>query len=427
MGWRDELVSASFRDVPFKVKSSSTEVGRRSVVHEVPFSDIPYPEDFGKASGVYNITGYIIQTPSNGFNYIPERNALIDALSKKGTGTLTHPFYGGLQVVLSGRARFEETFDEGGIAKFTAVFIEAGSIQIPLTVLNPKSAVEQSADNLISAAGNYFTSVFNTTGPNFLSGTIGALGDFQKGLQMVQSTLYRVQATAVAKVSEALSTVASVRTSAAAIINAPANIVSAMENTFAVYRDLIPFFSSSSQGESGVDSALGLTGYGATNEESVSYYGGQLDPIPTGTETRTQQINNRNAMIAYFRVGGFAESIAAAGNIEYESYDQAHLVMEQLVEANDNLLSYLAEAKLDVLYDTVMASKPAFVSALLELGAALPPIRQYPILDIIPTLVISQLLYNDLSREQEIIDRNKIKVLHPGFPDGGTELAVLGE
>lgn len=427
MGWRDELVSASFRDVPFKVRNTATEVGRRSVVHEVPFSDTPYPEDFGKASGVYNITGYIIQNPGNDFNYIPERNALIEALTKKGAGTLVHPFYGGLQVVLSGRARFEETFDEGGIAKFSAVFVEAGVIQIPLTELNPKSAVEQMADDLISSAGDFFASVYDTTGPNFLSEAMGALGDFQTGLQMVQSTLYRVQATAVAKVSEALATVASIRTSAEDIINTPADIVSAMGNTFAAYRDLIPFLSSANQGESGVNAALGLTDYGDTNEEALSYYGGQLDPIPMGTDSRQQQIENRNAMSAFFRVGGFAEAIAAAANVEYESYDQAYEVMQRLEDACDSLLSYLAENELDELYDTVRASKPAFVSALLELGAALPPIRQFPILDIVPSLVVSYQLYDDLGREQEIIDRNKMKMINPGFPDGGTELAVLGE
>ena len=267
MSWRDELVSASFRGVPFKVKNTSTQVGRRSVVHEVPFSDIPYPEDFGKASGVYNVTGYVIQSVSNSFNYIPERDALIEAFNKEGTGTLVHPFYGEVRVVLSGRARFEETFDEGGIAKFTAVFTEAGSLEVPLSAYDPKSAIESIADDLIDAAGDFFESIYDTEGPNFLSGAIGALGDVEKGFQMVQSSLYRVNATVIAKVTEALNTVASIRTSIGAIINTPASLVEALKNTFAVYRDLIPFLSSANEGESGINAAIALTDYGATNED----------------------------------------------------------------------------------------------------------------------------------------------------------------
>lgn len=428
MSWRDELVSASFRGVPFKVKSASTEFGRRSVVHEVPFSDIPYPEDFGKAAGVYNITGYIIQNMQNNFNYFSERDALIEALNTKGTGTLSHPYYGELQVVLSGKVSFQETFDQGGIVTFSAVFIEAGKIQVPLSSFDPRSSVEIMSDNLLNKAGSYFKSVYSTKGPSFLSGPIGALGDFQKGLQTVQNTLYRVQSSVAAKVSEALATVGAIRTSIGSIISAPSAIVEAMSNTFNAYRGLIPFLSSDKDAASGVKAALGLLSYGESDDAANSYYTGQLDSIPDTTSARIQQQENRNAIVAYFRVGGFAEAIVSAANIVYESYDQAYDIMISLVNAADNVLEYLAEKKIDSLYDAIQSSKPVFVSALLELGASLPQIRQFDVpADTYPSLVIAKHLYNDLSREQEIINRNKTKLLHPGFPSGGTALGVLGE
>ena len=42
MSWRDQLEQASFRSVPFKVLRALTEVGRRVVVHQFPFSNVPY-------------------------------------------------------------------------------------------------------------------------------------------------------------------------------------------------------------------------------------------------------------------------------------------------------------------------------------------------------------------------------------------------
>ena len=48
MPWRDNLLSASFRGIPFKVLDTTTQVGRRNVLHQFPFKDVPYVEDLGK-------------------------------------------------------------------------------------------------------------------------------------------------------------------------------------------------------------------------------------------------------------------------------------------------------------------------------------------------------------------------------------------
>lgn len=427
MSWRDELRQASFRGVPFYVKSATTEVGRRSVVHEIPFNDTPYPEDFGKAAGNYDLTGYVIQNRENQFNYFTERDALIAALETAGPGKLVHPFLGELQVVLFGKAQIEETFDEGGIAKFTMKFVEAGVVEIPIGVVDQRGAIEKLADGLITAAGVSFTQLYDPTGPNFLTDAIGAAGDLEKGLQMVQNTLYRVQATSVAYVTSALMAVAEIRGSVASIISAPASIVEALKNTFKVFRDLLPYLSPADP-TSITTSALALTDYGKDNSEELSAYGGQLDPIPQTTPTRMRQQENRNAMVMFLRVGGLAEASAAAVNVAYTSYDQAYKTMQLLVAAYDNTLRYLADVGNDMMYDKVAAAKPSVVGALLELGASLPPLRSFTVpTETYPMLVLAYRLYNDLTREQELIDRNRIAALHPGFPQGGIVLEVVGE
>jgi len=429
MSWRDELRPASFRGVPFFVRSTSTEVGRRTVVHEVPFSDTPYPEDFGKAAGVYNITGYVIQNAGNNFNYMPNRDDLIKALEKEGAGTLVHPYYGEKQVVVTGRTRFEERTEEGGMAVFSIAFVEAGTLSLPTGTSDHKTWIEGVADDLIKAAGDAFTEVYDPSGPNFLTDAIGAAGDFSKGLQMVQASLYKVQATATSQLAAALSTVASIRTSASSIVDSPASIVEGMVNTFSAYRGLLPYVGAGDDGESGINAILTLMNYGNTNMDGTpSADGGMLDAIPETTPTRLQQKANREAMVLYFRVCGLAEAMAASVNMDFKSYDQAWGVMERLSGHADDLLEYLAQTEQDEMYEAVAAAKPQMVVALLELGAALPPVRYFQLPpDTYPSLVVAHRIYNDLDREQEVIDRNPDAMLNPAIPAGGSRLEVLSE
>ncbi len=126
MSWREQLREASFRGVKFYVDGAETEVGRRTVLHEYPFKDIPWNEDLGKATRHYTVTAYVVQSLDNSYDYFVERDKLIAALEEKDAGTLIHPYLGELQVVLAERASIEETSADGGIARFRMPFRDAG-------------------------------------------------------------------------------------------------------------------------------------------------------------------------------------------------------------------------------------------------------------------------------------------------------------
>ena len=136
MSWRSRLVwanedsqqrkTASFRGVPFFVRDSDRSIGRRNIIHQYPYRDIPpFIEDLGRDVDEFTIRGYVVQNTDNNQDYINERDALIEALRESGMGTLIHPFYGELKVNLLGRVRVEESFSQGGIARFTMTFVLA--------------------------------------------------------------------------------------------------------------------------------------------------------------------------------------------------------------------------------------------------------------------------------------------------------------
>src|SRR4051812_46874435 len=97
-GWIDRLVPASFRGAGVKVDKAEREIGRRTVTFTYPQRDTPFVEDLGLHPRVFSIDGYV----GGRGDYFPERDALIAAIDTPGPGTLVHPYYGTLQVAVTG-------------------------------------------------------------------------------------------------------------------------------------------------------------------------------------------------------------------------------------------------------------------------------------------------------------------------------------
>ncbi|EKI8827242.1 DNA circularization protein, partial [Escherichia coli] len=125
-GWREKLLEASFRGVPFKVEEESAGTGRRVETHEYPNRDKPYTEDLGKVTFRPSITAYVV-----GDDCFDQRDRLIEALNKPGPGTLVHPTYGELKVCVDGEVRVSTSKSEGRIVRFDLKFVEAGELSYP--------------------------------------------------------------------------------------------------------------------------------------------------------------------------------------------------------------------------------------------------------------------------------------------------------
>lgn len=123
--WRARLAPASFNGAPFKVAVDSRAGGRRLVLHEFPKRDTPYTEDMGRRARHVTVHAYVIQSAHNGFDYEPERDALIAALEVEGPGILIHPTLG-IDTVEVDTYSVSESQERGGIAEFEITFIEAG-------------------------------------------------------------------------------------------------------------------------------------------------------------------------------------------------------------------------------------------------------------------------------------------------------------
>lgn len=141
MAWRDRLLDASYRGVPFRVEShDSTVAGRRAVVHEYPGRDTPYAEDLGRVSHEWRITGYVV-----GPDYDEARDRLIEACGAAGPADLVHPYLGTVRALCTG-CTVSERSDEGGVARLRMTFVSAGDARYPAETPDTGAGVRDAAD-----------------------------------------------------------------------------------------------------------------------------------------------------------------------------------------------------------------------------------------------------------------------------------------
>ncbi|MFS8051580.1 DNA circularization N-terminal domain-containing protein [Rhizobium sp. BR 317] len=144
--WRQLLLPASFRGAPFHVEGGAKAGGRRTVTHEYPKRDDPYTEDMGRRAKKFSISAYVI-----GEDYTIFRELLSAALDTEGGGTLIHPTMGIMNVACEGYS-VSENREEGGMARFEILLVEAGTSPYTPATADTQSATSNAADSAGSAA-----------------------------------------------------------------------------------------------------------------------------------------------------------------------------------------------------------------------------------------------------------------------------------
>ena len=155
MAWRENLVPASFRGVEFSIDGHESPLaGRRVQTHEYPGQDRPFTEDLGRRTKRYTFDAWVL-----GAEYMDQRDRLIEACDMPGPGELVHPYYGTRQVMCTACDVTERTQD-GGMARFSLEFTDAGTNQFPLDRPNTTAIVEDAAGAANAAIVDQFQGEF---------------------------------------------------------------------------------------------------------------------------------------------------------------------------------------------------------------------------------------------------------------------------
>lgn len=406
--WRDQLQPASFRGVPFHVRSADTEEGRRGVLHEYPLRDDPFVEDMGRKAGEFSLEAFVI-----GDDYFKARDALRDALKQPGSGELVHPTLGRLNVALVAPIRFVESLvDEGGMARFTLRFTETVENLQPTADTNTQYVVDEAANAAEEATADEFSGVFDVSGqPEFVGlNAKELLGEALKAIEAVRAGI----TPDMSVVGEFVSDLGAVTSSLATLITLPATLATRIFGIYAGLRGAIqrPLDALAAMGR--------LFGYGSKSQSP-----------PTATPARRVQSANRTAIESLMRRAAVIEAARASARIDFAApataespritYQQAVAMREQLADA---LEDEAATASV-VAYNALMDLRAAVVRDITARGADLPRMMAISMPATLPALVVAYRAFSDATREADVVARNPIIIRHPGFVPGGVALEVL--
>lgn len=396
MSWRERLQQAAFRNVPFQVERAGLSGGRRLAVHEYPLRDLPFAEDLGRDARGYHVEAYVLASAidgngERGSDYMAARDALIAALeSGDGPGTLVHPYLGRMQVVVRGY-RLSESTREGGIARFSIAFMEAGEATQPGAATVTPSIVDERSDALVEAAAEDFKSWWNVDGL-----PLDFVTDLEEELDRTLSGLTKLVGNITGPIADA--------------IRAPGNMAAAIIGALGQIQAI-------------ASEPLGALGM----YESLFSAGDSSPSIPTTTSTRKQQAQSAGALHRMVQRVAVAEASRQSALAAYPARNDALAVRERLTDAIDAQVEAVdpvyGRPVSDTVYQALTDLRAAVAEDLRVRGAKLPSVRTVTTATTLPALVVAHQVHGDASRYQEICDRNGIR--HPGFVPGGEALEVL--
>lgn len=397
MSWREQLQAASFRGAPFFVDGHEAQLGRRGQVHEFPQRDVPYVEDLGRRARVFTVEAYVL-----GVGYLQARDRLIQALELQGPGALVHPFFGEMRVSLVD-CKLREGSAEGGMARLTLQFVEAGAARFPSATVSTGSAVVAAADFASAAVQSNFERRHSVAGkPAFVANASGNI--FTQALANVQGAVGKVRG-AVDQVAKLQAQVDAYRRDLTTLIYAPASAAQALVGSV---RQLVRSVATAPR------DALSLA-------RTLYRFGALLPAVNANTTSRKAQALNQAELVRLVRVLAAAEGARAATSVVWESFQDA-------VSARDELVYTLDEAMLDAdvpdeVYQALRSLSAALVRDVAARGADLARLASWAPVATAPALTLAQQLYADALREPELLLRNGVR--HPLFVPGAVPLEVV--
>lgn len=383
------LRPASFRGVGFVVDSTDLAAGRRTQVHEYPQRDKPYVEDLGRATRDLAFNAFVV-----GDDYVDQANALLAALEEPGPGTLVHPWFGTLTVSLKDPARV--SFDAGlGRASFSMSFVESGELAFPAATSSTQAQSRKAADKLQAASVNSFASKFSVKGfQDFVSAAAsGSLGDM----------LGIVSSSRVGSILGMANSLAATVSTAIALVSNPSTLgwkllgafgLSGLATSVAAWSSIVRSLS-----------RMGRSSSLAAPPAPVVY-----------TPSRQQAHVNAVAVNALARQALIAQAVGGSSLVGTAADTTPQLSYADMMAVRNDLLAAIDHEALtadDEVYQALMDARAAVFADLTgrardnaRLTTLTPP-------ETLPAVVLAYDLYEDATREADLVVRNAIR--HPGF------------
>ncbi len=394
MTWRNRLIGAAYNGQPFFVEAYSATGGRLTDVGEDDITPEPIAaHDFGRAREHYGVEALLI-----GADYDKARDLLLTELRAGGVGTLAHPHLGTLQVVVA-KWTLEESAEEGGLARISITFAEAGEGAPLETDSAAGLAAAQGAANQAAEAGFLAAqgATSNAAQGGFLGQAQGFGGNLARG-----ATAFQNQANAV--VGQVVSGVQAFTEPLATLARTPANLAAAVLG--------------------GVDAIIAS----AANAQSafallLQVIARLLGDTPQGD---SPQVKAQRACQSLLLVGAVGELANQASQADWGNNQAASTAQTTLLGRMEGVLASTGDAQT---YQALRNLQARAVQSLAQASTGLPQVKTIVLDAAVPWLALGQRLYPDdpdvPARADEVWQRNIRRAPNPLFMPGGVPLEYV--
>jgi len=326
-----ELLPASFKGIPFYVRSEVlTEGGRRIILHDYPNSSERYVEDLGQLPPKFTVTAFV-----TGSDFRSRADQLERALQEKGAGRLSMPTMGAMEVFAL-PYRKDASQREVGEIKFDLSFVAGRAISGPSRAPNTVETVYSQGDYARSKAGTALENAW--TPPSDTSNVLTAIYDLEQAAQQTEKFL-----TVVNNVQDIRSTNDFISYNAPSIVRSATYIKSVFVD------QLWQTVSVGLSGGAGHQTLIDETRFGSQlslsladiRSASVSSDGDDSTDIPLWPQTtggRVIRNNNRLALINTHRVCALISAYEQAADRSYNTDAELDAARLQLENEHERLM-----------------------------------------------------------------------------------------
>lgn len=415
MTWKDDLLPAKLDDVEFHYRSVKDRAGNRNVLHEFPGGDAPFVEELGRKAQRWIVEAFLL-----GENYHVALHNLTDVLDTPGVRKFQHPYKGELPAKLLGEYVVTRTDTEGGIGKVAFTLVEAG-LGFPLTPVDSGANVRKLAGlALLALEGKTKFSLLGAI-KGVIAAVLGALGKALSAINKVNGKI----AAALGVLDSAAFLVDSIGDSLTKLINTPGALMNKLNNLLGSVIGLV----------TGLLDLVPQTAVGVEEPHypqadilletfvALSAFEALPEAIPTNTPQAALEVAAVDAVNLNISAATLALTASAATTADLESAAGAAKMQAALVGGFDKTL---ATPDLDPEVAEIFAAlKAETVKHLTAVQQDLPNLSAHIPKQTLPALVVAYELYEDASRDGEILRRNKVR--HPNFLAGGVPLEVIAD
>lgn len=385
--WR-QYREASFRGVPFFWQGGDDEVGRRAAIHTYPLRDSTMSEDLGKKPARMRMKALVV-----GEDFLAASERLIKACQRPGPGVLIHPLLGSLRVICLG-CRPAYSTARKGMVTFDLEFTEEGQNRYPAANQDYANMAAEIAAAKMETFQALLADALQLGGPAWLLDAV--IADIKKVITAIETAARQAGAAA----SEAAG-VAALLDSAKDALEQPA------PRAGQALADLL----------GGAVGSLAALAPAPRLEAAIQLSSFQTRPAPRTTAARQAQADNRDSLREAVRRLSLTHGIRAAMERTYASRRQAGEARDRLVERIDALQEAAAAANDDQGFESLRELLAVVNRAFAQMQAPVTTLIETPPLAM-PALVLAYDLYEDISREADILARNP-HVHHPGLLPAG--------